>query len=564
MLNYLSSESYIEEFEMGTRPFKNANTGTAGFIGLAQKGPVEGKPLKVTSITDFFRKFGGYLTEEEFGNYRYLSYTVEQFFANGGLYCQVMRVIPKNAKASVNSERKRQVVKLKAVNPGTWGNKINVKISKDSKARTKIVEKINNKKFRLSNRNGFNVGDIVAFVENDICKYNKIISLENDIVELKSSLRGNVIDNESDSIKYLQTCEFRLEIKYEDSVEVFEKLSLNKNSLNFVESVLKSSKIINVEIDYGKIDRVKDPFVFITNLKKESETTMYLKGGSNGDISEIYPENFIGDNNINKETGINSFIDNDEVSVLSIPGVSDVEVQKKLIEHCEMYANKIAVLDISNEKNNSFELQNYKELFNSDFAAVYHPWIKIFDPLCKKNISIPPSGSVLGIYSRTDIQRGVHKAPVNEIIKNTIGLNHNYNRNEYDLLETKGINLIRSFAGQGIRLWCYRTLGKEDKCEYINEKRLIIFIIKSIGKNLKWASINKNSEELQIKVKNTIDLYLTDIWRKGVLAGNSPKEAFLTEIKNYNVKDNKIEFQIKVAPTKKSEFVSLKYVQETI
>ena len=92
----------MEEFDSGAQPLEGASTSTAGFIGLAQRGEIEGVPQLVTSVADFHRLFGSYLSENEFGEYRFLSYAVEHFYLNGGSRCYVMRVAPTDAKVATN------------------------------------------------------------------------------------------------------------------------------------------------------------------------------------------------------------------------------------------------------------------------------------------------------------------------------------------------------------------------------------------------------------------------------------------------------------------------------
>ena len=107
MAEYLSPGVYVEEFDSGSKPMEGVGTSTAGFIGLAERGPVEGLPQLVTNFSDFKRKYGGYLSENEFGEYRFLAYAVEHFFINGGARCFIARVAPEDAKcaaAAVPSE----------------------------------------------------------------------------------------------------------------------------------------------------------------------------------------------------------------------------------------------------------------------------------------------------------------------------------------------------------------------------------------------------------------------------------------------------------------------------
>jgi phage tail sheath protein FI len=137
MAEYLAPGMYVEEFEPGVLPVEGISTSTAGFVGLAQKGMVEGIPRLVTSFAEFKRSYGEYLSENEYGDYRFLAYAVEHFFINGGSSCFVMRVAPADAKCSA---KKAGVLQFTAKNPGAWGDNICIKVTGDSKAKTQIKE----------------------------------------------------------------------------------------------------------------------------------------------------------------------------------------------------------------------------------------------------------------------------------------------------------------------------------------------------------------------------------------------------------------------------------------
>ena len=86
MAEYLSPGVYVEEYDSGASPMQGVSTSTAGFVGLAERGPVVGQPLLVTSFADYKRMYGGYLSDAAYGNARFLPYAVEQFFLNGYRY----------------------------------------------------------------------------------------------------------------------------------------------------------------------------------------------------------------------------------------------------------------------------------------------------------------------------------------------------------------------------------------------------------------------------------------------------------------------------------------------
>ena len=168
MAEYLSPGVYVEEFESGGKPMEGVSTSTAGFIGLAERGPVEGVPQLVTNFSDFKRIYGGYLSESEFGEYRFLAYAVEHFFINGGSRCFVSRVAPGDAKCAEGFAPAQEGAALifTAKNPGLWGDNIRVTISPASKAKTQILEirdTPTGKQYLVKNGAGFNAGDVVAY-----------------------------------------------------------------------------------------------------------------------------------------------------------------------------------------------------------------------------------------------------------------------------------------------------------------------------------------------------------------------------------------------------------------
>lgn len=587
MPEYLSPGVYVEEFESGGRPLEGVSTSTAGFIGLAERGSVEGLPELVTSFADFQRKFGGYLSENAFGDYRFLAYAVEHFFINGGSRCYVMRVAPADAKAAANfagDNKDSVVLNIYAKNPGAWGDKIKVSVSPSSKAKTQILEIVDDsaesKQYRVKNNAGFNPGDIVAFSDGESNQYNEVVTSQDNVITLSNHLRGDdsVVDKDLIPVKVLTTCEFSLNVFYEGEMETFENVSLNAAAANYVEKVLARSNLIAVEHNLnpklikgeGDDSDPIPPYETISGKKEEdADYVIALSGGSDGAVAGITAAEFMGqDKGPGKRTGIQAFIDNDEVSIMAIPGVTTPDVQLALVAHCENSASRFAVLDIPREKIKVADVQTHRNIFDTTYAAMYNPWLQVFDPLDKRNIYIPPSGSVIGIYSRTDQTRGVHKAPANEVVRSCVGLDCQYNKGEQDILNPKGVNLIRYFTGQGIRVWGARTCSSNTLWKYINVRRLFIFLEESIKRGTNWVVFEPNDEKLWARVNRTIDAFLTRVWRDGALMGSSAAEAFFIKVDRSTMTQDDIDngrliCVIGVAPVKPAEFVIFRITQKT-
>lgn len=572
MAEYLSPGVYVEEFESGAKPMEGVSTSTAGFIGLAERGPAEGVPQLVTNPADFKRIYGGYLSENEFGEYRFLAYAVDQFFLNGGSRCFVSRVAPKNAACAEGyaPSKEKPVLRLAAKNPGAWGDDIRVVAGPANKAKTQILEILETaagKRYVVKNSAGFNPGDVIAFTDQTKTVYNRIVKSQDNILTLEEDFDETVVDKGLLPTKVITTCEFSLEVSYNDIVEVYDNLSFNIQAPNFIEKKMAKSDLVAVQY-MGSQEAVEAPFIQVAGEGK-AVASVSLSGGSNGSVSAITAADFIGeDYGAGKRTGIQSFLDNDMVSLMAVPGVTDPNVQLMLVAHCEKLGSRFAVLDIPRDARKVQDLIAHRDIFDSNYAALYHPWLTVFDPLDKKNIAVPPSGSVLGIYARSDNTRGVHKAPANEVVRGCVGLDCQFNTGEQDILNPKGINLIRSFPGQGIRVWGARTATSNTSWKYVNVRRLFIFIEESIKANTSWAVFEPNDEVLWVRVQRTISVFLNNLWRNGSLAGGTPEEAFFVNIGRDTMSQDDIDngrliCVIGVAPVKPAEFVIFRISQKT-
>lgn len=313
---------------------------------------------------------------------------------------------------------------------------------------------------------------MIAYTDQTKTVYNKVVKSQDNILTLEEDFDDTVVDKGLLPTKVIITCEFSLEISYNDIVEVYDNLSFNIQAPSFVEKKMAKSDLVNVQY-VGTQDGMVPPFIQLAGEGK-AVASISLSGGSNGSVSAITAADFIGeDYGAGKRTGIQSFLDNDMVSLMAVPGVTDPNVQLMLVAHCEKLGSRFAVLDIPRDARKVQDLIAHRDIFDSNYAALYHPWLTVFDPLDKKNIAIPPSGSILGIYARSDNTRGVHKAPANEVVRGCVGLDCQFNTGEQDILNPKGINLIRSFPGQGIRVWGARTASSNASWKYVNVRRCL-------------------------------------------------------------------------------------------
>lgn len=557
MAEYLSPGVYVEEYDNSPRSIEGVGTSTAGFVGFAEKGPTVGAQSVVTSFKSFTRLYGGFLSEFTHGEYRYLANSVEQFFANGGTRCFISRVIPSDAKAA---KKTAGIVSLEAANEGKWGNRIQVSFNTVTKKKMQLVAEAG-EGYIAKSTEGFSEGDLVVVGE----EYNRIKSIFDTAIVFEKPFTGKVVDDAlvPKTVVYLVTMD--VSVRYNDEAENYTELSLNVNSANYIGSKLAGSEIVKVSV--APMKEIANP---VEAILGEGQTSgmITLDGGSDGTMSKVNAGTFIGeDGGPGKRTGIQAFVENELVSMLAVPGVTMPEVVVALVAHCENQKNRVAVLDMPKDMYKTADLIEYRNMIDSSYAAMYHPWIQVYDRASGKSDFVPPSGAVLGVYSRTDINRGVHKAPANETVFCT-GLKTNYTKAEQDILNPEGINLIRFFPGQGIRIWGAKTASSNSAFKYINVRRLFIYVEESIKANTNWVVFEPNDASLWQRVSMTISSFLDGMWRTGMLAGNSASEAYFVEIgpstmSRDDIMNGKLICNIGIAPSRPAEFVIFRVTQHT-
>jgi phage tail sheath protein FI len=204
----------------------------------------------------------------------------------------------------------------------------------------------------------------------------------------------------------------------------------------------------------------------------------------------------------------------------------------------------------------------------SMYAAFYYPWIKVFDPVTGARKLVPPGGHMAGIYARTDIERGVFKAPANEIVRGALELEFEVTDGGQGILNPRGVNAIRAFPGRGRRIWGARTLSDNTLWKYINVRRLFIFIEASIFRGTQWVVFEPNDQRLWGRVKQTITEFLRTQWREGALLGATEEEAFFVRVDRTTMTDDDINngrliVVIGIAPVRPAEFVIFRIAQLT-
>lgn len=558
MAEYLSPGVYVEEYDNSPRSIDGVGTSTAGFVGMTVKGAAKGAPSLITSFAGFLREFGGYLSEFTHGEYRYLAGSVEQFFANGGTRCYVARV---TAPGAVTAKADAGIMQIRAANEGIWGNRIQIAVSSSTRKKLQLTEKLEENTYRAKSADGLLEGDIVVFEK----EYNRVVSIFDNNITFEKAFANDPTDTDLVPKKVLYLVETDIQVRYGDEVENYTGLSFNVASPNYIEGKMKKSELVRISV--SPMTTVDDP---VSELFGEGETsgTVILSGGSDGNLKAVTAGTFIGvDNGPGSRTGIQAFIENDQVSMMAVPGITMPDVVVSLVAHCENMKSRFAVLDMPFDCVKTGELIEYRDMIDSTYAAMYHPWIQNYDRSTQKSGFFPPSGAVMGVYARTDIARGVHKAPANETVMCT-GLSVNYNKGEQDILNPAGINLIRNLPGQGIRVWGARTASSNSAYKYVNVRRLFIYVEESIKANTNWVVFEPNDTTLWTRVNITISSFLDTLWRSGMLAGATPEESYFVEIGEStmtqdDIRNGRLICNIGIAPSRPAEFVIFRVTQYT-
>lgn len=513
MPEYLTPGVYVEEVERGAKPIEGVSTSTAGFLGEAERGPIE--PERVTSFSDFRRIFGG---PTEGSN---LAYAVDGFFRNGGGRAYIARIVPNewretdDAVASATLDGvSEDVIEVTAVGPGSWGTNVAVWIDDATLGRTD--------QFKVT------------------------IGYWRDLPDVTDIEYSN--ESETDPGLIQQYGE-------PDHEEVYDNLSTDESKSNFYESRINSASTL---VDMTQV-----------NGGRPENGTAILSASHDFTAESVGTDDFQGEDTAGERTGFEAFKEIDEISIVCVPDENaHTGLRDRIIEHCENdMEDRVAVLQPDTGTRPS-GVETEAEADDTSYAALYYPWLTVLDPDTNVEQLVPPGGHVAGIYARSDTEHGVHKAPANEVVRGIQSLELNLTKEDQASLNPKGVNCIRSFRGRGIRVWGARTLSSDPSWKYVNVRRLLLFIEESIDEGTQWVVFESNDERTWARVRQTIGNFLTSVWNNGALMGSTPEEAFYVKCDRSTMTQDDIDngrliCEIGVAPVKPAEFVIFRISQWT-
>jgi uncharacterized protein len=325
----------------------------------------------------------------------------------------------------------------------------------------------------------------------------------------------------------------------------------------------------------GQLVRQADPDDPSTDLERSID--LLLTGGNDGRRPTAAEYEGQANPNRREKTGLKSLEDIEDISIVAAPGSTfgyedgyhddAATIIQLLLGHAERMRYRIAVLDSGNGQSIS-EVREMRANFDSKYGAFYYPWVRILDPVTQRELHLPPSGFVTGIYARNDVQRAVYKAPANEVVTLAIGFETLVNRGQQEVLNPEGVNCFRFFEGRGYRLWGARTISSDPEWKYVNLRRYFVFLEHSIDRGTQWAVFEPNGELLWANVRRTIEDFLFDQWQKGALLGDKPEKAYFVKCDRSTMTQNDLDngrlvCLIGVAALRPAEFVIFQIGQWT-
>jgi len=542
MPEYLAPGVFIEEIERGPRPIEGVSTSTAAFLGETERGPT--MPRMVTSFNEYSRYFGG-----AFGADKYMPYALSGFFENGGQRAFICRIVASGTPTAQFSANK---LKLEAIGPGDWGKRIRLRVIPSTTTKGAPAEPVG---FRLQ------------------------------IAYWQTEAPGDAYPNPF-------VASSARDLPRPTLVEDFDDLSWDANSPDYyIKRLTGNSALVRIpkgaepvsgkaDIAIGAVASDLAPMTLAPPSGGGAGAGAGAGGGAAGGAGAaaaapgtVTIVDFKGVKDPPDErTGL-AALELDayrEVALVAAPGVTGdlgKSVRDALFTHCENNTFRFAVTDLDRDVSDPATIDPRGER-STQYGAIYYPWVAAADLQSGVRKLIPPSGHVLGLYARTDVSRGVWKAPANDVLRGVFDLQYQTDTGKQQLLNPKGVNVIRQFPGRGIRVWGARTLSDNSLWKYVSVRRLFIFLEHSLYEGTQWVVFEPNDEKLWARVRDTIRLFLRTQWRNGAMMGLTEDEAFTiacdrSTMTQDDILNGRLVCEIGIAPVRPAEFVILRIFQNT-
>ncbi|KQP11663.1 phage tail sheath subtilisin-like domain-containing protein [Pseudorhodoferax sp. Leaf265] len=586
MPEYLAPGVYVEETSFRAKSIEGVGTSTTAFVGPTRRGPVTGVPELVTSLTDFEHIYGGL---ENLGladladatrNLNYVAHAVRAYFDNGGSRLYVVRTVngaqPASGALLTGADAAASVV-MRARFPGAAGN-------------GRVLFRVAQRPATLRTMATAPAGSLLAITVADtetLYQGSGATWAESDATALDLAGLGPAdVPGGDGATAALLTLALDV-VDADGGAQTWEDLGLARAHPRWLGTVLAQTPGSRAEaltnLVMADVGTGVDAFELLTAVRAlpavagdtEGRRLLTLAGGSDGNAPTLGAETTEG----SYAAALALLSGLEDVSIVAAPGSSAYAegpaVQNALIAHAERRrAYRIAVLDCA-PRQTPGDMRTARGRVDSRHAALYYPWVVVANPLARpgrddipREIALPPSGFVTGIYARNDVQRGVHKAPANEVVTGALRFELDINFAQQELLNPLGVNCLRYLSGRGYRVWGARLVSSDPEWKYVSDRRYFNYLESSIDRGTQWAVFEPNGERLWANVRQTIADFLYNEWRNGALLGSTAEQAFFVRcdrsVMTQNDLDNgRLVCLIGVAIIKPAEFVIFRIGQMT-
>ncbi len=526
---------YFQPSEQRIPPLKLRETGRPVFFGITRRGPLD-RAVRVTSFDRFVELFGEPLTDG------YLGASLRGFFDNGGETCFVQRVarvhgapgesVAASATRVLLDRAGQPTLTVSAQDPGTWGNELRITVRAGARSQTFLTRDADAgaANIQVKSTHAVTVGTLVRVHDDGVEHWAAVTRVDGKVLAIDPPLPSRFA---SAAPTYVEPHAFDLEIRWYEKSERFEQLSLFGASPTYVERVINErSRLIRVAALRPDTPRALCLPMEVAGLA--------LAGGADG-LEDLGPEDFIGhDHGPGDRRGIEGLVEAPEIDLLVLPDLMaafersrrfhtlrDIEVvQDAAIAHCERSRCRFALLDLPPGCDHE-EALRWRRQYDSAHAALYFPWVVVLEGGRRR--TVPPSGHVAGIVARSDRDFGVHKAPANEVVEGIVDLALLLQDGHLATLNDAGVNCMRPFAARGLRLWGARTVSSDAEWRFVNVRRTISTISADIEDGTQWAVFEPNDRRLWKRLTRLVIAYLAELRERGVLAGETPEQAFFVQ-----------------------------------
>ena len=569
MPEYLAPGVYVEEVSFRSKSIEGISTSTTAFVGVTRKGPTSGTPELITSFGDFERIYGG-LDDISFGSSsvtNYLSHGVKSYFDNGGARLFVARVFVTDGLTTgvaasgmigdgIDADDQ---FSFSARSPGAEGNGgVTLSVNETDVNGAAITDPALN---RAPNGSLLDNGGTVYIKSNG------------DWIDASDAVFAGPAGGTATLVT--------LNVLITDANgndTFYENLGFGSEHPNFVGNTLSVTPVRRIDqlqnnysIALGAtVDGYRLYSIVSAEIGVGDSASYTMSGGNDGGMPAA----------TNYVAPLLSLASNDDISIVAAPGYSAYTdragIQNELLTHVEQRKSyRFAVLDVPVDQTVT-QAVAVKSTIDSSYAALYHPWIVVSNPLARPNdssipneVALPPSGFVCGIYARNDNTKGVAKSPGNEVVRGALRFQTEISFAEQEILNPKGVNCLRFFPGRGNRLWGARTTSSDPEWKYVGPRRYFLYLERSIDRSTQWAVFENNGPSLWANVRETVTSFLYNEWRSNSLLGSTPEEAYFVRCDRTTMTQNDLDngrmiCLIGVSVLKPAEFVVFRIGQKTM